>query len=68
MEVVFETEPPCTEIPPAWGPLRPKRLARVRVVCFSMMVSAGDTSYVWTLVLRVARISSAASPGASVDA
>ena len=68
MEVVFELEPPCTEMPPAWGPLRPKRLARARVVCFSIMVRAGDTSYVWTFVLRVARISSAARPGASVEA
>ncbi len=44
IEVVLEIDPPWTEIPPAWGPLRPKMLARARVVCFSIMVSAGDAS------------------------
>ena len=43
MEVVLAAEPPWTEIPPAWGPVRPKRLARARVVVFSMMVRAGET-------------------------
>ena len=46
MDVVLEDEPPWTEMPPAWAPVRPKRFARARVVCFSISVSAGDTSYV----------------------
>ena len=43
MEVVLEAEPPGTEIPPAWGPLRPNRLARAREVVFSIRVRAGET-------------------------
>lgn len=43
MEVVLEAEPPWTDIPPAWAPVRPKRLARARVVVFSIMVRAGET-------------------------
>ncbi len=44
MDVVFEIEPPWTEIPPACVPLRPKRFVRARVVCFSIRVKAGETS------------------------
>lgn len=43
-EVVFDAEPPWTDIPPAWGPVSPKSKARARVVAFSMIVRAGDES------------------------
>lgn len=43
IEVVLDDEPPWTEIPPAWGSLKPKRFARAREVLFSMIVRAGET-------------------------
>lgn len=33
----------CVEIPPAWGLLKPKRLASALVVVFSITESAGET-------------------------
>jgi hypothetical protein len=43
MEVRLEELPPWQVMPPARGPVKPKRLARVRAVCFSMTVRAGET-------------------------
>jgi hypothetical protein len=41
---VFAALPPCVEIPPAWGPVKPKRPAKAFAVVFSMTVRAGETS------------------------
>jgi len=41
---VFAALPPCVEIPPALGPVKPKRLAKAFAVVFSMTVRAGETS------------------------
>lgn len=42
-DVRFDALPPAQVKPPARGPEKPKREARVRAVCFSMMVRAGET-------------------------
>lgn len=60
--VRLEAEPPWVEIPPAWGPSKPNREARVRVVDFSIMESAGETAKTCRLVLRTARSSSEITP------
>lgn len=44
-EVRLLPEPPWQVKPPARGPVRPKREARWRAVCFSMTVRAGETWY-----------------------
>ena len=43
MEVVFEALPPCVEIPPACGLVKPKSFASALVVVFSITESAGET-------------------------
>jgi len=43
MEVVFEALPPCCEIPPACGPVKPKRFAKVFAVVYSINERAGET-------------------------
>ena len=43
IEVVFDAEPPWTDIPPAWGPESPNKCARAFDVVFSMTVRAGET-------------------------
>lgn len=45
MEVKLEEEPPCTDIPPEYGPSKPKREASSLEVCFSMTERAGETWY-----------------------
>jgi hypothetical protein len=42
-DVVFDALPPWVEIPPARGPLKPKRFAKVFAVHFSITVRAGET-------------------------
>lgn len=41
--VEFEALPPGCDIPPANGDVNPRRVARKRVVCFSMRVRTGET-------------------------
>lgn len=48
MDVVLEALPPWVDIPPAWGPVKPKSEARALVVAFSITVRAGDTWKTWT--------------------
>jgi hypothetical protein len=43
IDVVLEALPPWVDIPPACGPLKPKRLAKVLAVIFSMTERAGET-------------------------
>jgi hypothetical protein len=62
MDVVFEALPPCVDIPPAWEPVKPKRLAKVWVIFFSITVRAGETWKTWTFVFKTARSNSDITP------
>jgi hypothetical protein len=41
--VLLEAEPPGCEMPPAKGEVKPRRVARNFVVCFSIRVRTGET-------------------------
>ena len=43
--VLLQAEPPGCEIPPAKGVVKPRRVARNLVVCFSIRVRTGETWY-----------------------
>lgn len=77
IDVVFEALPPWVDIPPAWGPLNPKMLAKAHAVVFSITERAGDTWKTWswefqqavdfrrmglTLVFKTAKRSSETTP------
>lgn len=43
MDVWLEALPPGCEMPPACGPVKPKRAAKARAVVFSIRVRTGET-------------------------